>query len=674
MEHHGFAGSRWSLSAGRRRGGMAVWVLAAGLVLAAIGGSMRVAAQTDNFDDGNDDGWTRYDREGTAAFSLTGGVYRIQASSSAPTGEQDKAQVVTYRSQEYTDFYAAVDLTAWDNQANSAIGIAFRMQDVGPGTTVGYVLYWTPAISGGGNRVFSIYFMYQDQPMAAVAATYLTLDPARQYRMVVTGVGNQLVAQMYDLTDLTRPVAYIAGEDNYLAIVGKPMRGKCGLFAYSRNNMTVDVTFDNYVAAASGPVSVPAPATPHPVAGTPQVVNRVPVSNQNFHPAGSGITFTATTFGGGAIDPAEIQLFLNGADVSGGLDISGNASSRSVAYRLLSANEVYDARIVLKEQGGKASTNDFCFDTFSEDYITSTNVMLVECEDYNYGKGQYQNRPVPSGFDLYGTQVNGGGVGYLDQVGEPGVDCFDRRTGGESGYMMYRKDDAVGTFAGSLYYQWVNAGGFMATEATNDTPLLKFTSLGLPDYQVHHTEGGEWLNYTREFVPGRYRVYLRLSSWAPQDVWLDEVTSDRTQTNQTTAPLGRFAVANTGHLILYRYFALADESGNPKSIPLSGEKTLRLTMGGPQMDFTRNALQMNYLLFVPAPLSPVKLLDPAWSDGVFTVSFASEAGAIYRLSYKDSLSQTNWAVGGSSVVGDGSIQSLSDASAAQTRFYRVSAE
>jgi hypothetical protein len=75
---------------------------------------------------------------------------------------------------------------------------------------------------------------------------------------------------------------------------------------------------------------------------------------------------------------------------------------------------------------------------------------------------------------------------------------------------------------------------------TNDTPLQKFVALGLPDYQVHHTEGGEWLNYTRLFSPGRYYVYLRLSSFTAQEVLFDEVTGDRTVANQTTVPVGKF--------------------------------------------------------------------------------------------------------------------------------------
>jgi len=629
-----------------------------------------VACQTDNFDDGDDAGWSRYDRTGTANFSFPDGRYRIQGVyvDSAPL-------VVSSRSEDYTNFYAAVDLLNWDDNtitnARSAIGLAFRAADIGVGTTRTLVAYWTPAISGGGNRVFSIYYLWNDIPISAVAATLVTLEPGKSYRMVATGVGDLIEAKIYDLKDLTRPVAAIYGHLTGLGLenFSLPESGKCGLFLFSRNNTTVNATYDNYVAAHLDPGGVPAPGTPHPIAGTPQVVNRVPVSNKNFHPPTSGISFTATTLGGNGIDPSGIHLVLNGVDVSSNLTISGITNSRSVSYSGLVSNKLYQARIVLAETGGKTSTNEFYFDTFSEAYVTSSAVKMVEAEDYNYDTAGFQNDPPPSGIDTSLNQVNGNGVGYLGLNGIPGVDVFDRRTSVESGYNVYRYDDLVGTFAGSLYLQ---TDGGITTVLTNDTPLQKFSSLGLPDYQVHHTEGGEWLNYTRNFTSGAYNVYLRLSSYSTQDVLFDEVTSAPAFTNQTTVNLGKFAVINTGHISTYRYFPLLDNQGNPVVLNWSGEKTFRLTMGGPQQDYTRNALQMNYLMFVPASAAPTTftLVNPSRMGNTFSVSFASESGLTYTLQYKNSLSDANW-TDGPSIVGDGTVKTLTDVSDESARFYRV---
>lgn len=650
-----------------------------GLLLLVAGLSLvdPLQAQTDDFDDGDDVGWERYDRTGTSTFSFPNGGYHIEGvyAGTAPL-------VFSTRSPLYTNFYAAVDLVGWDDNtitnARSAIGLAFRAAEIGPGTTKSLIAYWTPAINGGGARVFSIYYIWNDLPVAAVAATIVTLDPTNTYRMVVTGTGDFIEGTIYDLRDLTKPVTYISGHVDTLNLPNLPPSGKCGLFLFSRNNTTVNVTFDNYAAAELDPVAVPAPATPHPVPGTPQVVNRVPASNKNFHPSTNGISFMASTLGGNPIDPSAIRLTLNGADVSSSLVVTGSPNNRNVSYGGLASNQVYWARITLTETSGKSSTNDFHFDTFSESFVTNI-AKIVEAEDYNYSNGQYQNDPPPSGFNSSQIQVNGpmppypatptNFIGYLDGPGTPNVDYSDRRNSVEGGFNVYRINDRVGTFAGSLC-QLTDGGA--TTVNTNDTALQKYSSLDLPDYQIHHTEGGEWLNYTRSFAPGRYIVYLRLSSFSPQDLLFDEVTSDRTVPGQSTVPVGKFPVSNTSHVSTYRYFPLVDALGNLKLLNWSGEKTFRLTMGGPQQDFTRFALQINYLLFVPVPIPPVVLVNPGRIGNTFSVSFASESGVTYTLLYKNSLSDESW-IGSSSTTGDDTIKTLTDASGETARYYQVRA-
>jgi hypothetical protein len=355
------------------------------------------------------------------------------------------------------------------------------------------------------------------------------------------------------------------------------------------------------------------------------------------------------------------------------LNIAGTPTNRTVTYSGFTSNKLYQASIRLTETGGKSSTNDFFFDTFSEAYITSSAVTLVEAEDYNYSSGAYTNNPVPSGYDSSNTQVNGNGWGYLDQVGTYDVDFFDRRSGPESGYNVYRFFDRVGTFPGSAYYLYVD-NPVIVTVFTNDTALAKFSSLGLPDYQVHHTEGGEWLNYTRDFAPGNYNVYLRLSSYSVQDVLFDEVTSDRSLPGQATTNLGKFQVVNTGHISTYRYFPLVDNLGNPVTLNWSGQKTFRLTMGGPQQDYTRYALQINYMMFVPAAIavSPFQLINPRRNGDIFSVDLQSQSGVQYTLQYKNSLTDLMW-TDSSASVGDGSIKTLSDTSSQPGRYYRVTA-
>ena len=87
----------------------------------------------------------------------------------------------------------------------------------------------------------------------------LPSTPARQYRLVVTGYGSYLAARLFDLADLSTPVASVDVIDpTYTA-------GFVGVFNYSlvtgtgQTNSTsdADATFDDFF------VSDPPPPTSH---------------------------------------------------------------------------------------------------------------------------------------------------------------------------------------------------------------------------------------------------------------------------------------------------------------------------------------------------------------------------------------------------------------------------
>src|SRR5205807_2246985 len=84
-----------------------------------------------------------------------------------------------------------------------------------------------------------------------------------------------------------------------------------------------------------------------------------------------------------------------------------------------------------------------------------------------------------------------------------------------------------------------------------------------------------------------------------QDVRLEEVTSDRTLSNQSTALRGQFLVPNTESLTRWRYVPLTDAAGNPETLQLGGIQTLRLTANQPRTDGVISVLQLNWILFVP---------------------------------------------------------------------------
>ena len=95
--------------------------------------------------------------------------------------------------------------------------------------------------------------------------------------------------------------------------------------------------------------------------------------------------------------------------------------------------------------------------------------------------------------------------------------------------------------------------------AVNDTTRKASLDVGLPEYQVTGTRGGEWLNYTREFPNGEYHVYLRAASRATQSIYLDQVSGNTSGINQSTDRLGTFHMPNMGIKSNYRFVALTGE-------------------------------------------------------------------------------------------------------------------
>lgn len=596
-------------------------------------------AQSDNFDSYSTEadmkaaGWFLSTINGlplsTTTFPAVGGGkgVRLQAN---PVPGAAPAAVLWYRTNEYTDFHVSIDIVDWPGtDKNQAMVLFGRMTDSASGGTVttsmnpatiqGMICNYDASQYGEnpGNRRQGQLQINQVRPgfgTTTLAISEVTFIPGRSYRIVFKCVGTVLTAQAYDLFDLTKPLVTLEADDGTYA------SGACGILSFSRQGTagTADATYDNYYAGVTDPNAAPAPALAHPIAGTPQVVSRNPTNRfKNFHPATDGISFTVNTFAADEINTAAAKLYLNDVDVSASLaPLPANATSASFATATgtLTENTIYSARIEVQDvTGTKRSTNTFWFDTFSDAYLATAPVKTVEVEDYNQGGGQYLLDPITvSGFDTNGLQINGFGDGYFDAVGLEGVDFHDNRTTIESDggfmYNQYRVGDFVGTVQGVFEVRDLTRTGAPSfyddggPNKGNDHTRLKYETLGVREYQVVRTEVGEWLNYTRVFPNTNYHVYLRVGSFGASTVSLDRVTSDPALPEQTTSPLGTFAVPNQimhGH---FRYQPLLSD-GVPAVVNLAGTNTIRLTMGGTVGEDSRK-LAMNYLLFVPVPPAP----------------------------------------------------------------------
>jgi len=639
-----------------KRQSLPLSVLAATLVWVA-----GASAQISTFDGGNDAGWLRSTTpEATFSFppDATGGhAYRLQGDP-ARSGAETNARAFSYLTNRiYTNFFAAVDVVAWNtNQdCNLVLGLIARASSneilyggvpFDPNRPTGLTLnvrlhnwraYVGPGNTGplGSRDQMSIWGIVNAAGTlmlgnpAAVTQVGFRWVPGRAYRLVLSNTNNlgdwpqYYTGAIYDVNDLTRPLLTMTGDDSYFGnSMYIPPYGYAGVFGYHLSDgdpdPTMDVTFDNFYVGETPPPGVAAPGIPHGLPGAPQVVNRSPASFQNFHPAASGITFQATTLTTtNGVKADAIKLYLNCVNVSADLAISGEATNLSVAYAGLAANTVYQARIELEDTLGRCATNEFTFDTFSDAYLASGDVKIIECEDYDYAGGQFLNNPLASGYLTNGTGPINAGSGYVELSGTAGLDFFDHNSGPNLEANAFRSGDPVGTQQGNygaFYYADVNEMSGFGYSQYYDTQRSKYANVNpaLHEYIVTRLEGSEWLNYTRVFEGTRhYNAYLRTACGLAQPVAFQHIAA-----GPATNTLGRFEVPSTFYHHNYQYVPLRAADGTLSVVNLSGTATVRLLLDSLRNDATKYGLAMNYVALVPA--AP-QLLSAAAVNDVFTL-------------------------------------------------------
>ena len=590
--------------------------------------------QQDSFDDGNDDGWDRFsplDIVGASSIFTfpdhpgDGHGYRLQSPAPA-VDAAGPARTFTNLPQLYSDFYSAVDVLDWNNDVNQAFGILFRADNIGLGQTTGYVMNYDPQQASGARGQIQFNIVTNEADQGTIGAADISLEPGHDYRFVMSAEGDTFRGWVYDHFDLTAPlVSYFGVNDLYAS-------GKIGVFNFYRGDDAIDpdlgiadTTFDQFYSAPEAPESL-GTSVWYGLSNEPYTATISPANRAAYHSAGDGLHFSIELPDG--VDQApEFQLSLNGRDRTGEVSVEIANQTLNASYNGLEANRVYDAVIELPGNTAAVRT-EWTFDTFDQTYLTSEEAFVIEVEDYNFDGGQFINKPDPSGIKETGQAVNSS-TGYLDQSGLPEVDFFDYESNpGPEEFAALRAFDPVRTQAGSS--ETGSGEEFSGPDpAVNDVVRNIYANLDLPEYQVTDTEGGEWLNYTRDFPAGEYNVYLRAAGRATQEIHLDEVTSDPSKLDQVTRRLGTFTLPNMGMKFNYRFVALKDEQGAMARLTLDGIKTLRITIGDERENRVNDTTALNYLLLAPAieeqvPVASLSVLASSTLDG----EYVSAANAV----------------------------------------------
>jgi len=212
-------------------------------------------AQIDNFDDGNDNGWQRFDPISSAigsnwvTFDASSKALNIKAPGQNLNPQLGPSRGAVFRPDIYSDFWISADIVDWDPSQRQAIGILARIQpNPSLGTARGYLLSFQPQ-----ENDIQITRLVGEQPDGYIGDDpQLTIQPqpSEGVRLVFIGKGNLLTGRAYSLSDPNLLLAESSGTDNNF------FQGVAGLLTFdfsTGGNSSIDATFDNYAAGAEEP-------------------------------------------------------------------------------------------------------------------------------------------------------------------------------------------------------------------------------------------------------------------------------------------------------------------------------------------------------------------------------------------------------------------------------------
>jgi MYXO-CTERM domain-containing protein len=216
---------------------------------------------SDNFNDGNDAGWARYETLAPfgagGTYSFPSGGYEISAPASpdANTLGPNRVGAIADGVTVGNSFTASVDVVNWSRAAFTAIGIAARGSNIGLGTTDAYVAHVDVGGTGDSNGEAEAFIERVDgeqtdlSSLASAAGTFPLPDPSEGgLHLVFTGDGSLLTLSVYDVNNLTTPLVTVSGTDSTYTsgAVGLLTSGLIDVNTGAITNSPLDATYDNF--------------------------------------------------------------------------------------------------------------------------------------------------------------------------------------------------------------------------------------------------------------------------------------------------------------------------------------------------------------------------------------------------------------------------------------------
>jgi hypothetical protein len=211
-------------------------------------------AQIDNFDDGDDNGWSHHDPIGSfigvdwVTFDTSSKAYQITANPT-PNAQLGPSRGAAFQPNVYSDFWISVDIVDWDPAQRQAIGILARIQpNPSLGNAHGYLLSYQPQ-----ENDIQISRLVSEEPAGYIGEDPEVLPqpiPGEGLRLVFTGIGNTLTGRAYSISNPDVILAESSGTDDSFT------EGISGVlvFDFSQGGASpIDATFDNYAAGAEEP-------------------------------------------------------------------------------------------------------------------------------------------------------------------------------------------------------------------------------------------------------------------------------------------------------------------------------------------------------------------------------------------------------------------------------------